>query len=56
MNMSMRVQEKYGKDVVVIAGATTGLGLSYAMYFIELGFSKIVLIDADYDKLQVMRE
>ena len=56
MDMKSRVHAKYGNNVVVIAGATTGLGFSYALYFLTLQFNKIVLIDADYQQLQDMKE
>ncbi len=49
--MQRRMHDKYGKNIVVIAGATTGLGYAYAFYFISLGYEKIVLIDSDYTKL-----
>jgi len=49
--MKGRVQQKYGKGVVVIAGATSGLGFTYAAYFKNLGYDKIVLIDNDFEKL-----
>jgi short-subunit dehydrogenase len=56
MDMKRRVHEKYGAGVVVIAGALSGLGHSYARYFIMLDYKKVVLIDSDHEKLQAMRE
>ena len=53
--MGGRLEEKYGKRVVVIAGASSGLGATYAAYFYNLGYEKIVLIDSDFDKLTALR-
>lgn len=40
---------------MVIAGATSGLGFTYAAYFKNLGYDKIVLIDNDFEKLTQTR-
>ena len=40
---------------MVIAGATSGLGFTYAAYFKNLGYDKIVLIDNDFEKLAQTR-
>ena len=53
--MKLRFHEKYGKSIVVIAGATSGLGLTYAAYFKKLGYMKIILIDEDHAKLNQTR-
>ena len=43
-NMAEELKNKYGNGLVVITGATDGLGPFYANYFATLGFSNMLLI------------
>ena len=54
-NLHGALIDKYGNDLVVIAGATHGLGPVYASYFAMLGFTHIVLIDSDVTKLNALK-
>ena len=42
--MAEELKNKYGNGLVVINGATDGLGPFYANYFATLGFSNMLLI------------
>ena len=43
--------EKYGKGMAVIAGTRSGLSMTYAAYLAEIGYSTILMISNDAEKL-----
>ena len=47
---------KYGKKLIVIAGAASGLGPTYAAYFSTLGYEAILLIDKDVNGLDRVKK
>lgn len=44
----------YGKGLVIITGATTGLGPAYCKKLIEAGYREFLLIDEDMDELKAL--
>ena len=41
---------------MVIAGAASGLGPTYATYFTKIGYENILLIDKDYHELDKIKQ
>ena len=50
------LHEKYGNGFAVVAGNRSGLLMTYAAYLAEMGFSTILLIAQDKEKLQQQKE
>ena len=53
--MAEELKSKYGNGLVVITGATNGLGPFYANYFATLGFTNILLIAKESEKLSEVK-
>ena len=49
--MKQIFHEKYGKGMAVIAGTRSGLQMTYAAYLAEIGYSTILMIANDAEKL-----
>ena len=54
-NMGKMMESRFGKGLVVVAGAHSGLQMTYAAYLLEIGYTDILLIGASAEKLEKVK-
>ena len=55
-DMASVIDEKYGKDLAIIAGGRSGMSTTWAAYLANLGFKTILLIGGDQEKLDKQKK
>ena len=56
IDMASAIDEKYGRDLAIIAGGQSGMSTTWSAYLANLGFKTILLIGGDQEKLDKQKK